>query len=584
MYLQNCRVCLKKCVRNQILLSDILGDNTSALDVYNQCTQLDAYVGDNLPQILCQNCGKELNKIYKFVCKAKETQKRLRSSNELFENKDELEIPHYVQNSFLKVDESNLLRDPLEESADESNDSKNYRRNDFADPVELICNDYPSNHSTDGDEEDNITLKTLMENELESHSNNECKTEAKLQDNDTQKYVDSELDEFEYENHYSDIAAEFSKSVQSQIFPQGQYKCKSCDKRYFTEIGLKAHIEYHIPKSSKSNATSAQRKRNKTKKVLEVNSSFDASADAVKVSNTLQDENNEITTQKNKPKEKLQKSKKLFPCNICGKIMISASKLRYHMVMHTGEKNYLCTVCPKAYSTIYALKHHIRTHTGERPYECKFCGERFLRPTTLKSHLRRHTGERPYGCNICGKRFIQHSSMTTHVRLNHMEKTIPCPHCHKKYARKTDLNTHLLSHTGDKPFSCHLCQRRFIRQANLNKHMNQLHMDKSNLFKNSKKSNNKYISEQKVSNQALPNNDMDTNYTAPVAIKYNNIRNDNDNPSNYRSGLVTPPIGITIQTKMDNNNLQQTCNSVSTNTDRNMLTLNKTNSLGLVPL
>ncbi|XP_073829106.1 uncharacterized protein [Musca autumnalis] len=449
-FLEVCRVCLSagsSGVEDFLQLDKpcnfVEDDQTTFYEIYNFCTKLQASTADGLPPHICRPCMGDLENSYNFL-------KRVFASEEKLRN---------IKGN--EVNEITAYKDPLENVTDEENnggeniESKQDISENFNDAshMKLIVPDCENTT----DKEDNIF-------EDFTHSPSPFLPPPLYPDDVPTSGEDSEDD-----NDDSD----FLISIESQIFPQGRFKCAICDKFYFTTIGLNAHMEVHEPKTktiSKPSTSNGSRKRRRRKQKAATTTTDDSEEETQR--EPVKKEAKEVIP---KTKDTQPKPKKTYPCNICGKEMISASKLRYHMVMHTGEKDYLCTMCPKAYSTIYALKHHMRAHTGERPYECKFCGDRFLRPTTLKSHMRRHTGERPYGCEICGKRFIQHSSMATHMKLNHMDKTIACPYCDKKYARQTDLNVHLLSHSGDKPFACKQCPSRFTRQSNLNKHMHQQH-------------------------------------------------------------------------------------------------------------
>lgn len=507
---QTCRVCTKRS-KDYVELETIYGrkPSISYLEVYNICTQLNALVDDELPKSLCSSCSKELKSSFKFVEKARETDQRLRESlcrnrstrSRRRENYEEPPEPAFEE---IKPEFINCTKDPLEDSDKEVNEKSEDEMDWVPEETDDMQTDGFAEEKTatidEDDDDDDKPLKQLIEkrklNTLSTEENPDYDSSDVFNDlplpADNDNSSDNEDDVFK--DKMMEVVPDPPKTQEAQIFPQGRYMCKMCKQTYFTADGLKAHMNVHMPKKKKVKRIRGPNKKNsKTKKKKknaasddEDDDDDDGDADKAEPPNEVPLEGKEEPATatadvevKKKRKNKPPKPKKMFPCGVCGKHMISASKLRYHMVMHTGEKDFLCTMCPKAYSTIYALKHHMRTHTGERPYECKFCGDKFTRPTTLKSHMRRHTGERPYGCDICGKRFIQHSSMTTHMKLNHMAKTIGCPHCDKKYARQTDLNTHLLSHTGDKPFSCSLCPSRFIRQANLNKHMNQHHLAKN---------------------------------------------------------------------------------------------------------
>ncbi|XP_018798837.1 PREDICTED: zinc finger protein 569-like isoform X2 [Bactrocera latifrons] len=505
-----CRVCLRKCKSRHVSLLEVFPINAEQASVtyaeaYKNCTQLEVEIGvDGLPEWLCNSCSRDLQYSYDFWIKAKKSADTLltqiRAQNEenarRVPSPSEFELPDSGALGYALADgdiidacSTQVMKcdkDPLEES-----DSDNEVIAGIATTINKLESPTLSQTYSDFiyDSEDEKPLKLLMTGNQTEVGNAIEKDQCSFDEDD--EFIAEE-------NTTKEKIADPMFTPEAHIFPKGRFKCAICEQRYFTAAGLKAHMEVHL---AKSGTTKKKRGRNKQRKAPKKvindedyeNSSLNpTNADEKHANEEAKDQEEQHSPEKSL-KSKKPKPKRMFPCHVCGKHMISASKLRYHMVMHTGEKDYLCTMCPKAYSTIYALKHHIRTHTGERPYECKFCGDRFLRPTTLKSHQRRHTGERPYGCDICGKRFIQHSSMTTHMKLNHMDKTIQCPHCDKKYARQTDLNTHLLSHTGDKPYSCQLCPSRFVRQANLNKHMNQQHAEKASVSKFSQLTDVTYV-------------------------------------------------------------------------------------------
>lgn len=97
-----------------------------------------------------------------------------------------------------------------------------------------------------------------------------------------------------------------------------------------------------------------------------------------------------------KPESKRGKSEKQFKCSIesCGKVFKDNSKLKRHMLTHTGEKAFRCLICGKSFSLDFNLKTHTRIHTGEKPYVCKYegCNKSFSQSNNLTLHEKSHEG------------------------------------------------------------------------------------------------------------------------------------------------------------------------------------------------
>ncbi|XP_022235520.1 zinc finger protein 45-like isoform X2 [Limulus polyphemus] len=112
------------------------------------------------------------------------------------------------------------------------------------------------------------------------------------------------------------------------------------------------------------------------------------------------------------------KGERTVPCEVCGKLFVSAERVRVHVRAAHGEKSCSCDICGSGFSYRCKLLDHMRTHTGDKPFHCDVCGKSFSQKNHLTRHSMIHTGERPYPCDFCGRGFYRKDKLSRHRRIH----------------------------------------------------------------------------------------------------------------------------------------------------------------------
>ncbi|XGW02857.1 hypothetical protein V3C99_014691 [Haemonchus contortus] len=114
-----------------------------------------------------------------------------------------------------------------------------------------------------------------------------------------------------------------------------------------------------------------------------------------------------------------------FPCLVegCTSILKTRTALRKHAKVHAA-RNFSCDRCGRTFAERTKLKRHMLTHTGERAFQCQFdgCSKAFSLESNLKSHIKTHTGEKPHKCQFCHHAFSHPYNLRVHISRRHKEQ------------------------------------------------------------------------------------------------------------------------------------------------------------------
>lgn len=170
----------------------------------------------------------------------------------------------------------------------------------------------------------------------------------------------------------------------TEIAPQQQYQCHSCEKQF----AVRSRLRYHV--------------------------------------------------------KRFHEKIKYFHCDMCDKRFSCRRIILNHIRgVHIKEKTYACDQCPKVFKVDSALYAHKKSHDDKYLFFCKECDGKFKSRAQLNVHFTMHTKEKNYFCTVCNKGFAVRNNLTKHLRTHSSSFDFKCHICSYAANQKRYLQEHM---------------------------------------------------------------------------------------------------------------------------------------------
>jgi len=157
-----------------------------------------------------------------------------------------------------------------------------------------------------------------------------------------------------------------------------------------------------------------------------------------------------------------------FVCALSEKVFGDMGSVQRHEPIRRGEQRpYACGSCDKSFLKKGHLRRHEHIHTGDLPFGFN---KRFNQDRHLHSHEPTHSGDRPFVCKTCGFRYTQAGSLHRHELSHVNEHRFKCETCDRSFDEEVNLRAHELSHSVERVFVCATCDKSFTQSGTLRRH------------------------------------------------------------------------------------------------------------------
>lgn len=268
-------------------------------------------------------------------------------------------------------------------------------------------------------------------------------------------------------------------TIKPGAFTKGPFKCKQCERGFFSRIRLNAHrMSVHGEPGHRFQCDecplSYTRGEELTRHSMVVHRQT-RSYKCDKCSHAFTQQSMLDFHMQYHRQPRAPYRKRNFVCLTCSNRFHTEPELTEHTCPGPRAKSVpqrvVCDICGRTLSTTTALRRHKLQHGDARPAVCDVCGAGFIDNVSLVIHKETHRPDMPHVCHICGKGFKARSYLTRHVKFHSDNRPHVCECCGKAFKTSYTLQHHLRIHTGEKPFVCKVCSRPFRQSHQLKTHM-----------------------------------------------------------------------------------------------------------------
>ncbi|XP_013164646.1 PREDICTED: zinc finger protein 583-like isoform X1 [Papilio xuthus] len=400
-----CRLCLRKTEDSLPIYRDPKPETCpDVASRISTCVGIEVSMDDCLPNKLCKQCYREIERCYIFRKKCEDTNKKLQlHAKAVRENKKILE-------------NQGIVKTPVKQ---ENNDS-----------LLLVSKETKS-------------VKTYANRLANKKNNGNLHSNTKKEIQESKPKVESEKVEPSFEA--------FLKTVLLQL---GVVETKD-EKIILNNPNVKAlEIETHSGKVLVE-LTEEDDQDNNENHLSDNAISTSNSVNSIQTSEKNasikleQDTNGKISVVSGGVSEGVSGVGQWVRCETCSKQFASRSALRRHERVHSGERPHACRVCRRTFAQRSVMLRHELVHREQRPHQCLICPKSFTQRAALDAHAlahaepqRRALSLRP--CPHCNKVFLYASGLSRHMRV-HSGRVFECGECARPFGDKSSLLRHLRS-------------------------------------------------------------------------------------------------------------------------------------------